>query len=232
MDPQLDDPTTVLATLYAELAPTLLQRGTLDHYATHVALPALGDALNNLGFGRSSVYAVRPPRPRQWSSDVEIRIGTTHDLDTITNLSYIEMKQRFEPPIYSPPHPSNQDHARAYHAGLLDQGALHFIARRGGHDVGLVTVEFVSRAPRLCPDGQPYIGSTATHPSSRGRGVGHALVDAALDWAYRHDFHSVSVDFQSANPLSRPFWLGAGFRPTGYGITRSIHPSFAPKPGM
>jgi hypothetical protein len=32
----------------------------------------------------------------------------------------------------------------------------------------------------------------------------------------------VSVDFMPANPLSRPFWLGAGFTPTGYGVARTI----------
>jgi GNAT superfamily N-acetyltransferase len=94
----------------------------------------------------------------------------------------------------------------------------------GGDDVGLLTIELTSPVPRLCPDGQPYIGPTATVPAARGRGVGHALVDAALTWAHDHGYQWVSVDFETANPLSRPFWLDAGFRPTGYGLFRVIEP--------
>jgi GNAT superfamily N-acetyltransferase len=91
----------------------------------------------------------------------------------------------------------------------------------------LDTIELTSPAPRLCPDAQPYISPTATLPEARGRGVGHALVDAALDWARAHGYRWVSVDFESANLLSRPFWLGAGFRPTGYGAMRTIDPRSA-----
>jgi GNAT superfamily N-acetyltransferase len=92
-------------------------------------------------------------------------------------------------------------------------------------------VELASPVPRLCPDGQPYIGPTATAPGARGRGVGRALVDAALTWASDHGYLWISVDFETANPLSRPFWLNAGFRPAGYGVLRLI--DRAPRqPGM
>jgi GNAT superfamily N-acetyltransferase len=89
----------------------------------------------------------------------------------------------------------------------------------------LVTVEFTSPAPRLCPDAQPYIGPTAIHPSARGQGIGHALVVHVLDWAFANGHDVVSVDFDSSNPLSRPFWLGLGFEPTGYRVRRMIDPS-------
>jgi GNAT superfamily N-acetyltransferase len=105
---------------------------------------------------------------------------------------------------------------------LHEGGAVHLVATLDGHDVGLLTVELTSPVPRLCPDGQPYIGPTATLPGARGRGVGHALVDAALTWAHAHGYQWISVDFDTANPLSRPFWLRAGFHPTGYGVLRLI----------
>jgi len=54
--------------------------------------------------------------------------------------------------------------------------------------------------------------------------VGRALVDAALDWAHAHGFEWISVDFDAPNPRSRPFWLGNGFQPTGYGLLRLIDP--------
>jgi hypothetical protein len=39
---------------------------------------------------------------------------------------------------------------------------------------------------------------------------------------YRLRYHAISVDFEPSNPLSRPFWLGLGFQPTGYRLRRTI----------
>ena len=86
-------------------------------------------------------------------------------------------------PIYAHPQPTSHAEIRARHERLLSGGAVHFLARRDHRDVGLVTVEFTSPAPRLCPDGQPYIGATASHPPARGQGSGRALVGRVLEWA-------------------------------------------------
>jgi hypothetical protein len=70
---------------------------------------------------------------------------------------------------------------------------------------------------------RPALHRPHSHPAgARGQGVGHALVDAALTWAYDHGYQSVSVDFETDCPLSRPFWLNAGFHPAGYGVLRLI----------
>jgi GNAT superfamily N-acetyltransferase len=53
-------------------------------------------------------------------------------------------------------------------------------------------------------------------------GVGRSLLQAALQWARARDHASISVDFDSRNPLSRPFWLGNGFRPTGHRLRRVL----------
>ena len=43
--------------------------------------------------------------------------------------------------------------------------------------------------------------------------------------AHTQGYQWISVDFESANPLSRSFWLGNGFRPTGYCVVRAIQPA-------
>jgi GNAT superfamily N-acetyltransferase len=227
VDPDLDDPTEVVVGLFAALAPRLLEAGAVRHLITHVNLAPIGEALSNLGFGRGSVFAIQPAGPADPMPDVDIRIGTAADLDAIAALSHVELSHRSTAPIYTPPLPNTPTDTRNRHARLLDAGAVHFLASIDGDDVGLLTVEWTSPVPRLCPNGQPYIGPTATHPSARGRGVGHALVHAALDWAHSHGYDTVSVDFDSPNPLSRPFWMGLGFQPTGYGVRRTIDASFA-----
>lgn len=150
-----------------------------------------------------------------------MRIAGAEDLDTVARLALVEIRHRSAPPMFAPHAPSLADLA-AEHRALHEGGAIHLLATLDGRDAGLLTIELTSPVPRLCPDGQPYIGPTATLPGARGRGVGHALVGAALTWAYDHGYQTVSVDFDTANPLSRPFWLNVGVHPAGYGVLRLI----------
>jgi GNAT superfamily N-acetyltransferase len=267
VDPELRDPTPVVVRLLTELAPGLLDAGAVRCTIDHVDLGPLAEAVNNLGFGRGSVFATQPARPLEPFPGVHVRIGTADDLDSIAALSHIEFLHRYTPPIYAAPVRRTLDDTRAQHAKLLDQGAVHLLARidnpdnpnnldRSNHsnridnpdnpnnldrtgvsrdvgrDVGLVTIELESPAPRLCPHGRPYIGASATLPAVRRRGVGHALVHAALTWAHEHGHATVSVDFDSSNPLSRPFWLGLGFEPTGYRARRTIDLTSAGRPNQ
>jgi GNAT superfamily N-acetyltransferase len=226
--PDLSDPTTVLARLYGTCALELVASEAHRHILEHVALPPLDEALANLCFGRHHVYATQPARDCPRPADVRIRTGGIDDLGVIARLAQVEIQYRSTPPIFWPPDHRSLDDIAAQHRALLDSGATHLIASLDGRDVGLLTIELTSPSPRLCPDGQPYIGSTATDPDMRGRGVGRALVAAALTLAHDSGYSSVSVDFEPANPLSRPFWLGAGFKPVGYGVLRTIHPAAQP----
>jgi hypothetical protein len=54
---------------------------------------------------------------------------------------------------------------------------------------------------------------------------------AVMTWAHDHGYQQVSVDFDTANLLSRPFWLHAGFRPAGYGVLRLIDGRPSAQPG-
>jgi GNAT superfamily N-acetyltransferase len=220
--PDLEDPTTVLARLYGELAPQLVAAGVLRHFLNHVALPPLDTALSNLGFGRHHVYASQPAAPRSRPAGVQVRVGGADDLAAVARLSLVEMQFRATPPIWSLRRPVSLEELLDHHRALHRGGATHLLATLDGRDVGLLTIELTSPAPRLCADGQPYIGPTATDPDARGRGVGRALVDTALTWAHDHGHRWVSVDFESSNPLSRPFWLGNGFQPVGYGLLRVL----------
>lgn len=225
VDAAAPDPTPILVGLCAELLPALLAEGARRITIDHVDLAPVGIALSNLGFGRGGVFATQPVgwaavTPR--ATDIDIRVGTFDDLDAIAALSHVEFSQRSAPPIYAAPRPRSLDDTREHHRRLFDDGAVHLLARRRNDDVGLLTIELTSPAPRLCPDRQPYIGPTATDPAVRGQGIGHALAHAAHEWAHRTGYRAISVDFEPSNPLSRPFWLGLGFQPTGYRLRRTI----------
>ncbi len=222
VEPDLADPTRILAVAFGDLASPLIAGGVLRYYLLHAALPRLAEALSNLGFGRSGAYGVQPAVPRRRSSAVAVRVAGVEDLDAVARLALVEIEHRSAPPMFAPSQSRPLADLVAEHLALHENGAVHLVATVDGRDVGLLTVELASPVPRLCPDGQPYIGPTATMPEARGRGVGRALVDAALTWAYVHGYQWISVDFDTANPLSRPFWLAAGFRPAGYGVLRLI----------
>jgi GNAT superfamily N-acetyltransferase len=227
VDPELDDPTTVLATVYARLVSPLVTGGVWRHYLLHVARPRLHDALANLGFARHGVYGVQAVTARRGSSKIAVRLAELAELDTVARLALIEIQHRARPPMFGPMNNPPPADLVAKHRALHAGGAVHLLATLDRRDVGLLTVELTSPVPRLCPPDQPYIGPTVTVPDARGRGVGQALVHAALDRAHQRGYEWISVDFETANPLSRPFWLGAGFRPTGYSLLRFIDPMHA-----
>ena len=231
VDPDLADPTRVLAVTFGDLASPLIAGGVRRYALLHAALPRLPEALSNLGFGRYGAYGIQPAAPRRRSSAVAVRVAGAEDLETVARLALVELQYRSAPAMFAPRQDRPLADLVAEHRALREGGAVHLLATIDGHDVGLLTIEPTSPVPRLCPDGQPYIGPTATLPGARGQGVGHALVDTALTWAHDHDYQWVSVDFDTANPLSRPFWLHAGFRPAGYGVLRLIDGRPAGQPG-
>jgi GNAT superfamily N-acetyltransferase len=220
--PDLADPTGVLAAAFGDLAAPLIAAGVRRYYLLHTALPRLSEALSNLGFGRDGAYGVQPAAPRRASPAVAIRVAAARDLDTVARLALAEIQHRSAAPMFAPRQDPPLTALAAAHQALRDNGAVHLIATIGGRDAGLLTIELTSPAPRLCPHRQPYIGPTATLPEARRQGIGHALARAALTWAHANDYQWISVDYATANPLSRPFWQNAGFRPAGYGLLRLI----------
>ena len=62
VDPDLTDPTGVLAAAFADLAAPLIAGGVRRYYLLHTALPRRLEALSNLGFGRRSAYGIQPER--------------------------------------------------------------------------------------------------------------------------------------------------------------------------
>lgn len=222
VDPHALDASTVMAQLFAELAPVLISEDAVRVTVDHVDHESVATALLDLGFGRGGVFAVRGTDPTGEGPAAEIRVGTADDLDSIAALSHVEYLYRSAPPMYALDQTRSLAETRAAHEQLLHEGAIHLLAWRDGRDVGLLTIEHTSPAPRLCAADAAYIGPTATDPEVRGSGVGRALVNAALEWARQHGHETISVDFDSRNLLSRPFWYGNEFRPTGYRLRRVL----------
>src|SRR5580692_6904682 len=104
VEPDLADPTGVLAAAFGDLASPLVAGGVLRYYLLHPALPRLAEALSNLGFGRDGAYAIQPAAPRRVSSAVAVRVAVTDDLDSVARLALIEIQHRSAAPVFAPPH--------------------------------------------------------------------------------------------------------------------------------
>jgi hypothetical protein len=198
VDPDLVDSTAVIVGLFAELAPVLLGDGADRFTIDHVDLDPLAAALNNAGFGRGGVFATQPARPTAAAIDVDVRVGTSDDLDAIAALSQIEFAYRSTPPIYAHPIPRRPDQARALHERLLEAGAVHFLARRDNRDVGLLTLESPPRRHGCARTLSPISDRPPAIPPCEARA--------------------------SAVPSSKPFWTG----PTLVGTRRSRSTSTRP----
>jgi hypothetical protein len=185
------------------------------------ALPRLPEALSNLGFGRYGACGIQPAAPRRRSGAVAVHAAGSEHLDTIARLALVEIQYRSAPAMFAPP-PRPAAGRPGRRAPRPARGRRRPPSRHPGrarrrpahHRADLAGTAAV-------PDGQPYIAPRPPCPA-RGKGVGHALVDTALTWAYDHGYQWFSVDFGTANPLSRPFWLNAGFHPAGYDVRRLI----------
>ena len=132
------------------------------------------------------MFATRATTPLAiHETSVRVRIGTNLDLESIAELSHIELQHRYEPPIHALEPERSASQTREIPTAILEGGGTHLIASMNGRDVGLLTIEHQSPSPRLCPEGA-HIGPTATRPDVRGHGIGRALVAATLDKSPRH----------------------------------------------
>jgi len=78
-----------------------------------------------------------------------------------------------------------------------------WVAEQEGQPAGYITCHLA--------DGEPRIGLTGVATQARGRGLGHALVQRALEWFFEQGVRSVSVATQGANTRALRLYQASGF---------------------
>ncbi|MEP7204200.1 MAG: GNAT family N-acetyltransferase [Ilumatobacteraceae bacterium] len=224
LDPSEADPTDVYGQMYAALAVRWLSDGVTVHDVEVPAIDVLEQAWFDLGFGRRTCFATRDigSSSEGGSTDADIRVATEEDLPEIVRLALLEAQFRAAPPLFAEQGPLDSAVFLAQHRQLASAGGAHLLARCQGKDVGFLTIEPRSPAVLLTADDAPFIGPTGVEPAARGQGIGHELVAAAVKWARAHDQRWMSVSFNPSNLMSRPFWRGCGFDPTGWKVARRL----------
>ena len=168
-----------------------------------------------LGFGRVNGVAVRNLAPVEpaLAADVVIRQATSDDLDDVERLVDEEAVFHAGSPMFRPyVRADTADAVRDELAtALASDDHAHLIARRGGIEIGGISIQPGRGSPLYVPNGAVYISATAVLASERRSGTGAVLADAAFAWARDRGHLVVCLHYSTENTTSTSFWTGLGF---------------------
>lgn len=103
--------------------------------------------------------------------------------------------ESLDPPMSSadfPPPSTAEEYAQAFH-----------IMVAGRPPAGFVRLEVVS--------GEAYLEQLSVARDQAGRGIGRALVTAAIAWAREAGFHTMTLSTFAQVPFNAPFYASCGF---------------------
>ena len=207
--------------LYSAAAEAWVADGYLDHY---VVVPADQEELAvwySLSFAQQQVHGklVLGPREPRVPEGFTVRLGGPEDLDIAMRLAFVIFDHQASSPTWAGvPAPPEDEVRTSYAEYLAEPGVTYFVAEAGEEPLGHLILERVD-------DTTVELPVAATLPAARGLGVGTALTDVALGWAFDQGFPVCLTDWRSANLLSSSFWTARGFEPTAYRLVRSIAPT-------
>ena len=209
--------------MYASLSRYWLAHGCFSNAVTLFAHEREAiDAWYSVGFGLTVIDALRDVgHGDSWLADVKIRRATPEDADLITPLALALRRHLAAPPIFVPLiiEETRDDLER----WLSESANALWVAFRDG-----VAVAFLRLEPSgfdVLPTSEEStvsISGAFTKKAVRGRGLGTALLNQALNWVRSAGYEHCSVDFESANIPSCRFWLGKGFEPVCHSLTRQV----------
>jgi GNAT superfamily N-acetyltransferase len=141
-----------------------------------------------------------------------IRRAGTSDLDALTAL-WLECAAdhaAFEP-LFTLRPGAEACMRRVLAAQLADLDAAFFVHESAGGIDGFCSAR-IDRAPPIHPETlRAEITDVSVRAASRRRGIGRALVAAALEWARAREVARIEVRVVSGNALGQQFWRALGF---------------------
>ncbi|HEY6828304.1 MAG TPA: ribosomal protein S18-alanine N-acetyltransferase [Gemmatimonadaceae bacterium] len=125
---------------------------------------------------------------------ISIRPATVHDLGSVASIEHAAFSDPWS--------------LRSFREAL-DSGSVYFACARSdaGGVLGYVVAWFVAD--------QGEIANIAVAPDQRGRGVGRALLDAALGEAEARGISAVFLEVRDSNQRARELYASRGFEEVG-----------------
>jgi GNAT superfamily N-acetyltransferase len=210
--------------LYAAVGGSWLAAGYPHHEAF---VPAGGqavvDAWFRLDFGAGAVLAMRATSPEPvFDAGVEIRRGTASDLEATAALAQ-EMSAAMVPsPSFARMEFETLEEYVADWEGTWDDPQFtHFVAERDGRIVGHILLYNRPHDLRVPKDSIDLAGAS-TLPELRGSGIGRALTQHVIAWAYERGIPTMTTDWRLTNMFASRFWPRRGFRPAFLRLHRNL----------
>jgi GNAT superfamily N-acetyltransferase len=210
--------------LYRAAAERWVEAGLTRHFVFVPALPELVDPWFRLSFGASSALAVRETTPEPpMDVSVTIRESNPDDARAAVLLERHMVESMIPSPSFSHYVPDDEETATEEWAETWVETDTyrHFVAERGGRIVGHVLLYRRPHDLRV-PTDSIDLAAASTEPGQRGTGVGVALTNHVLTWAYEHGCPTMITDWRMTNLLASRFWPRRGFRETFLRLYRSI----------
>lgn len=205
--------------MYEQIAGALVAVGCFDH---SVLVPtdqqSVLETLFELQFGIDQIKGTRTLRGMANARPSgAIRLADTDDIERLVEL-WIELSQFHSRSPMLAPALVDVPRARAtlaYHIAAEDNIVL--VACDGDDIVGMIQAQ---------PDGlwtaTTTIGMNVVTEHARSAGVGTTMLNALCASAARSGAEHCAVGWDSANPLSDPFYRARGFTPVRYELRRII----------
>lgn len=212
--------------MYAALSEPFIRAGYFDHDVYVSATDRdLIEVWAGLGFGRLAVCALRPVEPLPTAAvEADIRRATVDDLDEVLRLDEELERHHASPPTYLPYRWEARPAFRTMMESLLtSEENVYFLALQDGRPAGMNSVLASGfNHPMQRPESSCYLLQGIVSAAVRGSGLGRALLARSLRWAKDQGYAYCALHFFSANILGADFWLGNGFQPVEYRLSRTI----------
>ena len=162
------------------------------------------------GFGLLYIDSVREVESLSGQSprtEIDVVPATVDDLDVLFDLEKKLFNFLLSPPVFR-----WNDHKPSYESvarNLQKESVKYWICRQENLPAGFAVLDLEDHeGSELTNDSESaYIRGLYVEPDYRGRGIGSALLEEACKWASGARIKRCTVDMESANGLSRNFWL-------------------------
>lgn len=232
----------ILQDLYALLGEDWVRRGIFSHNLYISA--ADNDVIQGLftiGFGQERVDALLDLRTLEIPSLEEpegmiIRRARTGDEEYLGSVAYVMINALSSAPYWLPVTPeSNIAWKERWGSRADNEEWMVWMALEKDKAVG--TVAFLLEHPTpleqdaelqmLASASTLTLGTAATRPEVRGRGIANILTWRGLEQARGMGFDVCLVNWIGPNLLASRYWPRFGFQPAAYRLSKQIHPQIA-----
>ena len=220
---QADGRRDIYLAMYAGLSSRWVADGCLTHLISFLAHDGqVADGLSWMEFGLTAVDAIRDLRAvAGTAADVPIRRAGGDDAEAVLTLCRALQEHLAAAPIFRPL--TDRMERNMVEKRLADSNCALWLAWCDDEPAAYMhiqpanpTAAYIIEDPKTAS-----IKAAFTKECYRGRGLGLALLNRALEWALSAGYERCAVDFEPQNIPAARFWM-KHFRPVCYTMIRRV----------